>query len=218
MPKHKRPAGYVAPLKSRKDIIAFLLDHEDYQRSHNTSSPLAWNVKCYNADFSAEHLIEVYRTSGEYNTKEDRWLDYPEWRTPALAVYEEHKDNLWEWAVEQSCQQVTDGDTNRCLWKGDMLDVKYGFSGNSGGWLVMTRFEGTDMTRMDEDDFRDYLTELDYKTLRNLYELVVQNDHDFRREAVRQELEFQAAWAWIVNLCADVPQPDKTQTELPLGV
>lgn len=219
MAKHKRPAYYAAPLKSRQDIIGFLLDHQSYQRTYYTSSPLAWNVKCYDVDFSAEHLIEVFRTSGEYDTRPDgdRWLDYPEWRKPALALYEEHKDNLWEWAVEDARRNTQD-DTNRSLWKGDLLDVVYEFSGRSGGWLIITRFEGTKLEDMDGDEFREYLDGLDYKTLRNLYELVVQNDHDFRRQAVKSALEFWAAWAWIVNLCAEVPKPDKTQAELPLGV
>lgn len=217
MPKNKRPSYYAAPLKSRKQIIEFLLAHEHYHRDQWSSSPLAWNVKCYNVDFSAEHLIEFYRKSGEYGPDE-RWLDYPEWREPALEAYKEIESSLWEWAQESAARGVTDDDMYRCLWKGTTLDAKYEFHGRMGGWLLMVRFQGTKLIGMQDYEFEYYLENLEFNTLRNLYELVVQNDHDFRKEAVREALEWGAAEAWIDNVCASIPKPDKTQAELPLEV
>jgi hypothetical protein len=214
MPKNTRPAYYAAPLKSKADIIAFLVAHEDYP---STNSPLAWNVRDYGSDLSPEHLIEVYRTSGEYG-KNDQWLDYPEWREPALEKYTESKDRLWDWAIESARSTVTETECYTSLWNGTSLDVEYGFLGRSGGWVAILKYGGRDLTRMDRDDFREWLEEMDYRDLRNLYQLVVQNDHDFRREAVTKEIEFQAAFAWIENICAEVVRPDKTQRELPLVV
>lgn len=216
MPRSKRPPYYAAPLRSHRDIVAFLMGHQGYRRSHATCSPLAWDVKAPGADLSPSHLIEVYRNSGEYDRREERWLDFPEWRDLALKKYEEVEDGLWGWAIEMARVHVTDDDTNKCLWDGTGLDVSYLFEGRSGGWLLLAKFEGVDLTRLDDEDFHEYLEDLDYRTLRNLCQLTTQNDHDFRRQAVEDAIEWEAAYAWIENCCSDIPRPEKTQAMLAL--
>jgi hypothetical protein len=210
----KRPSCYRAPLRSRKDIIAFLMGHDNYYRhAPSTNSPLAWNVRDYDSDLSAAHLIEVYRR----DVGDEPWLDFPEWRQPALAKYEEVKDKLWDWAIEDARRRVQDDEAYRYLWDGTPIDVEYRFVGRSGGWLVLTKFEGDCLENIDEDEFPEYLETLPYPMLRKLYHLVVQNDHDFRREAVAAEIEHAAAWSWIEGTCSDVPRPERTQRELPLS-
>lgn len=208
----KRPAYYAAPLRSRKQIVDFLADHTRYDRDE--ALPLAWNVKLYGLDLDFDHLIEVYRNSGEY-PRDARWLDYPEFLTPAKGKYEENEDNLFDSAVEAARRNIEDGEVT--LWKGDTLAVSYEFHGRSGGWLVMTSFMGDKLGGMWAADFREWLTELDYNKLRNLYELVVQNDHDFARKQAIAEVEYQAASLLFDIYCSDVPRPDKTQAELVLA-
>lgn len=212
-----RPVCYAAPLTDQEHIIGFLIDHDSYYRGYHDSCPLAWNVKVYNLDLSPDHLIDVFKESGECGP-ENQWIDFPEWREPAFAKHAEiGESQLCEWAIGDARESVTGTDCYRCLWKGDYLDAEYGFYGRSGGWLCLTRFEGTRLNRMDRTDFRDYLESLTDATLRNLYELVVQNDHNFLREAVKAEIELMAAFTWIENLCGDIPRPERTQSMLPIA-
>jgi hypothetical protein len=212
--KQRRPGYYRAPLRSREDISGFLTDRDACNRGY---SPLVWNVKCYHADLSFDHLIDVFRTSGEYGD-DDRYLNFPEFLEPARKEYEKVADRLWEWAIEDACRSVTDDDVYRSLWDGTEIDVSYAFKGRSGGWLCVETHNGVNIARMDQADFQEYLEELAYTDLRRLYQLTVQNDHDFSRGAGKTEIEFQAAFALFNNLCADIPRPDKTQKELPLSV
>jgi hypothetical protein len=196
----------------------FLCSHENYYRFNSTCSPLVWNVKVYSVNFDFDHLVEIYRKSGEYGP-EERWLDYPEFLKPAQAEYENVKDNLWEWVVEDARRQVMDEDMNKGLWNGTSLNVRYEFGGRSGGWLLMTEFEGYNLTKVDREDFKADLMDQNvfrFEDIRNLYQLVVQNDHDFRTETVRNELEYLAAFNLFENICALVPRPDSTQLTLPI--
>ncbi len=213
MAKPKHPAYYAVPLRSRKAIVEWLCSHQSYYRNPpSTNSPLAWNVKAYGVDLNAEHLIAVYAK----HVADYVWLDYPEWRLPAKAKYAEIKGNLLDWAIEAARDSVHSFDCYKSLWNGFSLDVEYGFVGRSGGWLVIWKYEGRDLTRMEKEDFREWLEEMRYTDLRHLYELVVQNDHDFRPEAVKDEIEFRAATEWIDVACDDIPKPTMTQGMLSL--
>ncbi len=136
---------------------------------------------------------------------------------PARAKYAEVEKWLWDWGIEDTRRHVDD-DTYQCLWDGTELDVEYQFEGRSGGWLLMTKFNGMNLTRIDRHDFETALLDtLSYESLRNLYQLVVQNDHDFRPEAVIDEIEYQAAFNFFENACGDIPRPNAIQNLLPLG-
>ncbi len=50
----------------------------------------------------------------------------------------------------------------------------------------------------------DLLETLDFRTLRRLYRFIVQCLHDFRREGVRSEIEWQAAFHLFANVCRNV--------------
>jgi hypothetical protein len=216
MSKIKRPACYAAPLRSRKAIVAFLTEHTSYYRNLSTCSPLAWNVKDYRSDLSFDNLTKVWRESGEYGPDEV-WLDSEDYLKAAREKYDEVKDDLWGWAIESARDHAKEDCGNRTLWDGTELQVEYGFYGRSGGWLLMTRFEGWNLTRYDRGDFEELLEDMPYGELRSLYQLVVQCDHDFRPEAVTAEIEHCAAFGFFVNICGDIPQPDALQLTLPLA-
>jgi hypothetical protein len=200
---------YTYALKSRKAITEFLIDHENYYRSMSTCSPLAWNVKAYGVNLDFDHLVEVYRKS-----EGGDWLDFPEWAIPAELVYNEYKDRLFDCAIESCRFTVQDSDAYTTLWSGKSVDVEYNFTGRSGGYVIIEKHNGTDLTRISRDEFPDYLDRMDFADLLDLYKLVVQNDRDFRREAVESEVEYQAAFTLIENLCGDVVRPAMTQLEL----
>lgn len=178
---------------------------------------LLWDVKCYDYDFSYENLLSVIREAGAYSKE---MVDHPHFRKVTEAFWcdndwgdDDQAYTLWQWAIESCRSSLTDCDCYRTLWAGDEFDVEYEFMGRSGGWLTMTKFEGL---TLDAKHMEDHLAELkagegsseDKDRLRNLYQLVVQNDHDFRPEAVTNELEYQAAWAFFVNACSDLDLVD----------
>ena len=49
---------------------------------------------------------------------------------------------------------------------------------------MIQKFGSVRLDRLDEYEFADYLNNLPFPTLRDLYQLVVQNDHDFGRHVV----------------------------------
>ena len=53
---------------------------------------------------------------------------------------------------------------------------------------------------------------MDYKTVRQFYQLVTMLVHDLRKP--HRAVEEGAAWDYFVNVCADVPQPDSNQLKL----
>jgi hypothetical protein len=215
MTKIKKPKAYNAPLRSRKAIIAFLADHHDYYRFRGTCSPIAWNVKDHGSDLEFDNLVEVYKKGHNYG-QDEVWLDSPEYLKAAREKYDEVKDKLWEWAIERARESVMEDDAYKCLWDGTELQVTYEFGGRSGGWLLMTKFEGEDLSSIPQEHVAHDLGGMPYKTLVKLYKLVVQNDHDFRSEAVTSIIEENAAFDLFENVCADVPRPDTLQMELPL--
>lgn len=203
----RKPKYYQTPLRSRDAIIAWIKENTADRYYDHENCPFCFNVKVYRVDFDFDHLLKIYREQQDGN-KHDDWL------AEARQRWEEHKDNdLWEWAVE-NCREAfccgSDGtpnqDTYRTLWDGTELDVSYSFRGRSGGWLSLDRFQGWTLT-----DFPEALTKMSYKELRQLYQLIVMLVHDLRREAIRAEIEYQAAWALFVNVCSDLTEKEYPQ-------
>lgn len=217
--KIKKPDAYRVKVRSRKDIVKFLMDHDDYYRSMATCSPLAWNVKAPGAELNYDHLKEVYRKSGEY-APDDIWLDDPDFNRQARQTYESFKNNLWHWAIEACQENVNSTDSYNHLWNGTDVDVTYEFEGRSGGWIIVTQFEGHKLANLDKQEFEQDMMDKDvwtYDDLFNLYQLVLMLDHDWQREKVEAKIEHQAAFTLFENLCGEIPRPEKTQLTLAFG-
>lgn len=200
--KHRTPAYYRAPLRSRAAIVAFLKDAANGRPSYGL---FTFNVKAYGVDLSFDNLAKRARECGELAKDAS-----PRYLAECRAEYEETGEGqLCEWAIEQARENVKDFDTNRMLWNGDKAIAEWSFAGRSGGWLALESFEGMELgesavRRHGSDMLWDSIAGSSFPFLRRLYRFVVQCLHDFRREAVESEIEHQAAFALFVNLCTDV--------------
>lgn len=213
---------YQTPLRSRKEIAAFIFDATRQRIYDHQCHPFCFNVKCHNVDFSFDHLLEIFREmEGDPKyTHNDEWLATVRERFPTS------EDCFWEWGLEHARSNFVgrnggepESDCYTHLWDGTKIDVEYSFEGRSGGWLAINKFQGLDFTRFSDDYWRGVIETskwddeeepiMDYKTVRQLYQLVTMLEHDLRKPC--RIVEEGAAWDYFANVCADVPQPDVTQ-------
>lgn len=189
------PDYYKASLTSRKSIIDFLVK----QKKRN-DFPLAWDVKAHYVNLEFDNLFNIYEQQGI----KKKWFNCEEKKKDAKKKYEENEHLLLSCAIEDARSSLSDYPTYKTLWNGKELDIVYEFAGRSGGWIVIAKFEGEDFSEINGEYFEGYLSELPYKSLRNLYKLVVQNNHDFRKEAVNNEIEFHGAFNFFENICYEL--------------
>jgi hypothetical protein len=235
--KMKKPGYYRTPLRSRKDIAAFLESIGGYYSTygHRGRSYFSFNVKCHAVNLDFEHLIKTYRDTGYYGDGET-WLDNPEWLDQAREKHGEIEDKLFDWGIKDAARLITVSDCYVRLYDGTKVEVEYTWMGRSGGYLGIRRFYGFDFSK-DED--RDYWHEvfrgnphrngtpdwldwnrtfptMDYSTLRKLYALVVMLKHDLTPEKASAKVEHHAAFHFIEGACSDIPRYDSIQRLLPL--
>ena len=171
---------------------------------HRGNWLFCFNVKLYNLDLSFGNLLEVHKKSGYCENPDATWVEGCRSEYAAVEQY------LWHWGVEDAGSQFTTGragypddDAYNMLWDGRACVTRFSFCGRSGGWLVMSRFNGLTLTTELE------LEELDYRELRDLAEMV----HFVSRavEDRHQCVETAAAFAFFENTCRDVK--DRKQLE-----
>ena len=201
--KHKTPAGYAAPLKSRAAIIAWLTDRAltDRGRHHGL---FTFDVKLHHLKTDFTYLCGLARKNGDLPANAS-----PRYMAAVEAVYDESRDAIWEAATEDACRQVTEDDTNRMLWDGSGTVAEWEFAGRSGGWLVLTEFDGVKFAEairascMNQTDWAaEFFAETGYKYLRNLYRFLLQCAHDFRRP--ESDVEYSAAFNLFANFAHEV--------------
>lgn len=226
MTTHKKPEYYETPLTDRKAIADFIFDKTHQRYYDHRSHPFCFNVKCYDYDVSFDHLLALYKEQ----EGDEKFFKSKEWLAAVKAKYDEigGEETVYQWGLEDACRYLVsgpdgypDGDTHRTLWDGTELDVKYSFEGRSGGWLSIVEFEGFKVNRdMGEAEWREVLegtndyTEMSYETLLKLYALVTHLIHDVRPEAVKSEIEYQAAFNFFENACSDIRKPEFIQPSL----
>ncbi len=205
------PAAYTTPLKKRSDIASYLMNRRGrYYREHGHLQ-FVFDVKVYSPDLSFDHLFALHANSGYGEGK----VNDPYWVEEARQRHAEtDQDDLYQWAIEDAGRLVTDSDCFNHLFDGTPVDVEYAFVGRSGGWIGLTKFEGIEMT--DPERLRDVFEGNDeegeptmsYQSLRRLYSLVRMLEHDMTQEKAQAEAEYQAAFGFFVNVCADIPTAD----------
>lgn len=196
----RKPKGIVPPCGfSRESRIQWLTSYCRHAMGSNyrvgrSSGPwfLSWSVKLHGLDLSLENLIKIHKAD----------YDVPRITSKIRAKHEEvmENDTLYQWAVEDACStfvgrggEVPDDDAYNTLWNGDSVSTKFAFLGRSGGWLVMTEFEGF---VLDTDIEWDTMS---YRTLRGLCEMAwFVGSHLEPRASV----ERCAAFTFFKNSCA----------------
>lgn len=191
----KTPYRY--PLRSRAAITDFLLEHQSYHpmNSWNGGRVLAWNIKVY-------HFDETGHTGA---------------KAAGDVTLHERFDAAWEEHCEQNdmfreaCGNALSYYCDEALWtpypgpgeKWQQGTFKFFVNGRSGGYLCLDRWPITSdvgawrhfpMAWHDSGHFEGWIKDLDWPTLRTVYKVVVELDHDLSREAVTSEINYQFAW------------------------
>lgn len=186
--KTKHP--YTWPHRSRAAMTDYLIEHESYggwNHPYRHWSPLSWNVKL-NPSWEGK--------AGDYKTNDA--LDH-QWNlyctTGAGSEY------LWDEIVKNMRRHYTDSEYT--TYPGDdQGDWKFCFAGRSGGHMLLEEWKhGCNFLKDigSEDGWREYLDSRTFSTLNTLYRAVRCMDHDFTREKMNAEFDYNLTfrrWEW----------------------
>jgi hypothetical protein len=157
----KKQSEYRFPLKTRKEILAFLGGHP-LHAADRYDCCLAWNIEIRNPELSG-------RCEGG-EPVEDRF--------DALWDRACDKDAaVFYGALEDALSTYLDGDYTTPPGD-DQGSYEFHTADSSGGWLVLSKFDGDRTVFRGADQLRDWMSELDDASLAKLYKLVVSVDHD----------------------------------------
>jgi hypothetical protein len=202
------PAEYSTPFTARADIAAYLMGRRSRSYRDHGHLLFVFNVKVYSPNMDFDHLLDLHRTSGygEAKVTDAYWVEQARQRHA-----ETDQDHLLQWALEDAGRLATDSDCFKYLFDGTPVEAEFAFVGRSGGWIALTEFEG--ITLIDPDHLRhlfegDDEDSLTYESLHRLYSLVRILEYELTQEKAKSEVEFQAAFAFFVNVCGDIPTSD----------
>lgn len=174
---------YVETLENRKGIIEFIRDH----KVHRIDGPysrwaLAWDIKVPAFDTSGKNCHDEFKANEAYDA---RWEKYVE-----------TNGELFHEACGAATRQYHDGEYN--LYPGVNEDsYKFGQTGRSGGWMLLTEFDGFKGYRFSWEDLselEEWLQNLTDDKLVHLYRLVNQLDADLGTDKIRANMEYQFAF------------------------
>jgi hypothetical protein len=213
----KTPPQYRSPLRSRKEIIDFLINTTEQRIYDYKPHPFCFNVKVRRLDFDFDHLLKIFQQMED----DPIYTHEPDWLEAAKQRYEDTNINdFCDSVMDDARQRFLDQD--HVLYDGTSIKATFSFEGRSGGWLSINSFEGHDFTanyeygsRVSLESLRELLTGLPYPVLRRLYKFVVILKVEVNNR--EEELEFQGAYSFFGNVCADIPQPDAVQKRLPFA-
>lgn len=144
---------YAFPDRTRLDIVKALAGHtmhgERYSGSH-----LAWNIKVGSFDTSGKH--PDYNNDPAYDALWD-------------AVVEKDADgSMFYQAAEDALSYYVDGNAT-AYGSEEHGKFEFGTQGRSGGWLVLTKFDGAKLSWPSQRDMIQDLLEMDENDLVDLY-------------------------------------------------
>lgn len=170
-------APYSFPLKSRAAIADFL--DRDGRCYHHKRYRFCWDVKAYRADFDSATMRK--RNPDLDPAFDDQWQEW----------IERNDNAFWDFC-EDAARQITDGEW--CSYPGDdQGDWDFSFAGRCGGWIVLEKWRGHNVTDATKEDFLD-LDQWPWKDLVAFYRGIVCADQDFTTVKAGQEVEHQAAF------------------------
>jgi hypothetical protein len=219
------PEYYRAPLVERDAIVAWLLDYprRDWERrgGHGYEGPRHFDsavgftrgpwLFCFNVKLSARMdwsytallraAIDSEAVSAE-EASDAHWLAETEKRHG-----ETDTEHLCDVGIESARSSFVgrphgqpDDDGYSMLWDGTPVDTRFAFMGRSGGWLVLTGFEGTVLA----GDGDEVLAEMSDASLNKLYRFLVMLEHDLGGDAPSRWVQAAAASHFFNNVCHDI--------------
>lgn len=160
---------YGAPLRNRLDIVRSLTSHEMYSDGRYSSYQIAWSLDKFGADTSGKVNAEEYKPNEKYD---ERWQDY---------VDSDHR--VEEWVFEDAVRTYTEAEYT--TYPGDdQGQYRFAVGGDCGDKIALTkwfRYEGTEISWRDKDNYVTWLRELDNEDLRDFYRLVTHVDADVQK-------------------------------------
>ncbi|MBE9109314.1 hypothetical protein IQ273_07785 [Nodosilinea sp. LEGE 07298] len=182
---------YDFSLRSRQDIITFLTRRgRSYFTWRTGYAPLTWNIKCHRYDNSGHNRgRKDYPINCAYDAVWSAWLE----QIANPCTGERNEDRLFWQACEDGLRDYRYGYAT--VWPGEEIDGKFIVLGRSGGYLCLESWNGHRLWHRGSggaDDFLDWLRELPFRQLRELYKLVVCLDQDIQPEAeISYQFHFQ---------------------------
>lgn len=217
----KRPSKYALPLKSRKDIEAFLSEEGGRWTSRSWQGDgnflFCFNVKLRSLDLSFDALVKTMQgfevtaaidsKKFTFETKTNRYFN-TDFLAAARQRYVEKfgSEDMgetggggeWYSEVEYQARQSFQ-DQDYFLFSGKQVEVEFGFMGRSSGWLVLQRFEGIPM------DGPEAVIGMEYRSLVRLYELVVMLGADYHNgRGAKEAVQLEAAQQFFHLVCSDL--------------
>lgn len=165
----KRP--YTFPHRSRKAMIAYLLDRRTYV-DHYRHFVFNWNVKAHSVDYD--------RPAGEYDLN-------PEFDAAWIAQCADEHGPVY-WAFQDAGRYLLEGEWTS--YPGDDQGAwQFSFAGRQGGHLVLEKWGGHHIAGESACDIENWLKGLDTDTLRSFYRGIRTADSDFTPVKASQEVE-----------------------------
>lgn len=173
---------YSFPARSRKAMIAAIESIMNRRFYDGRSWSFCWNVKLhFNLPYTAADLNPDHYEGGTFN---------PAWDTPWLA--EMGREWFFTNLIDDMRRPFIDGEYT--VYPGvDAERLEFEFNGRSGGWLILTKAYGHDLSNLDSDDLTDS-DEWPTDDIRNLYRALVCLDTDITPIKVGKEAAFQIAF------------------------
>lgn len=178
---------YKFPARSRGAMIAAL-----EAIGGRSGYPFAWNVKIRDwGDIGAAALQDL--AGGAFGVPFN-----PAWDS-AWRRHVESSDEVFWRVCEDAARYYLDG--GYCTWPGDdQGDYEFELHGRSGGWLVLTKWQGISTQGLDFDDMRDNARrdwtpfgQWSFARVRTLYRAVMTMNQDFTPEKVHAEFRWHLA-------------------------
>lgn len=221
---------YTYPLRSRAAKANYICGIGGYSGRHE-HWPVEFSVYAGHADLDFDTLWKRCREQGEFPFDWDAITpaEGKAYYDLSKELYEQHKDHLWAWAVEDAARNLHEDDFYRTLWAGPEISVKFCQMGRGGKHLVLEEFEGHTlsgqtpedlyiemMSQYDENAAGSYLYSADSerdtlkkgwvwtywteKDITLLYKYVRQCEVDFSSERIKEAVESAATSVLFSNI------------------
>lgn len=210
------------PNKARKELIQALKNNGGYSSGYRDRYAIAFNVKVYG--YIDSHLVEQGIINNiptvDINYLKDKGFSLDSW----IKDNQESIDSID--VIESIRTQVTDSD---CYNYNQQVDkyhkVTFDFSGRSGGYLVVTDFDGKSL-QLSNDDLIEQLELLDNdkeqttdsyysnKWCRNLLVMLNQWENDFSRDSANQAYSYEVGFQLsqrLETIIESMQEKDKVQ-------